>query len=241
MTTSIPQPIGVLSRFLARRFYVTRQGAFLFIALLAVFMTARPTSLSLVVGGLFSAAGELLRIITAGYGYTVGEVSRRGPYRFVRHPYFLGTALLTIGLTVTGRNAWVVATLLTLMALVMQEDVRMDELRFRRVFGPAFDLYRAQVPAFIPRLWAIAREPGDQRQFSMERAVLKGRHRELDAVLGLVMAFAWLYVLKQVANPSLFHAGAFVFGILFLVARMLYVAIRKPARIYQSPIETPGN
>ena len=240
MNTSIPRPTGPLSRLLASRFYMTRQGAFLFVVILAVFTTARPTVASLFIGGLFASLGEALRIVTAGYGYSVGEVSRRGPYRFVRHPYYLGTALLVLGLLVAGRNAWVFAGCLAGMVPIFREDIRSDEKRYRRVFGPRFDLYRTQVPAFIPRFTGVSKEVGDKRQFSVEWALFKGRHRELDAVLGLALAFVGLYAMKQWSSPAILHAGAFAFGILLVVGRMVYVAIRRPVRLYHPSKTTHG-
>jgi protein-S-isoprenylcysteine O-methyltransferase Ste14 len=241
MSTSIPVPLGVLSRFLARRFHATRQGAFVFLAIGALLTTAQPTVQSLMIGALCVGLGEMLRIVTAGYGYTVGEISRRGPYRFVRHPYFLGTALVMIGLAAAGRNAWVVTLTLTGMALVLREDIRIDERRYQRVFGPSYDLYRAQVPALIPRLWGIEKEPGDQRNFSLEWAIFKGRHRELDAVLGLLAAFAALFAMKEVTNPAFLHAGAFVLGVLLVLSRMIYVAVRPPVRMYKTIVSTQGD
>jgi protein-S-isoprenylcysteine O-methyltransferase Ste14 len=240
MNTSLPQPTGPLSRFLATRFFVTRQGAFLFLVMLAVFTTARPTGASLLIGGLYSVLGEGLRIVTAGYGYTVGEVSRRGPYRFVRHPYYLGTAMLVLGFLVAGRNAWVFAGCLAAMVPVFREEIRIDEKRYRRIFGPQFDLYRAQVPAFIPRITGVAKEKGDKRQFSVEWALFKGRHRELDAVLGTGLGFAGLYVLKQWSSPAVLHVGAFAFGILLMVGRMVYVGIRRPVRLYHTSKSAHG-
>ena len=86
----------------------------------------------------------------------------------------------------------------------------------------------------------VAKESGDQRQFSVEWALFKGRHRELDAVLGSVLAFAGLYALKQWSSPAILHAGAFAFGILPVVSRMVYVAIRRPVRFYRPSKSTRG-
>src|SRR5262249_2004204 len=123
--------------------HTTRRGLVGFLLVAAAFATADPTVASVAVGAVISLAGELLRIVTAGFGYKAGEHSLRGPYRFVRHPYFLGSALLHLGLCVAGRNPFVTGGALVALTLLYSFEIEADERRVRSRLGPAFADYKS--------------------------------------------------------------------------------------------------
>lgn len=149
-------------------------------------LLGQPTPQSLLIGLVVSVAGEALRIITAGYGYRLGELSVRGPYRFVRHPYFLGTALFHIGMWLAAREVYIIGIGMALMCIVNQRALAHDEERLRRHLGPRYVEYLVAVPSFLPRLWPVAAGDLDERRFSLRTAVLTGRHHELPALLWLL-------------------------------------------------------
>lgn len=208
----------------------TRRGTVAFLIIVAVFATADPTLTSLGIGGVMATLGELLRLVTAGYGYKIGELSINGPYRFVRHPYFLGTVLIYFGLCVAGRDPYVMAAALLAMTFAFRADVRFDEARLARHLGPRFSEYRARVPAFIPQLVPVPGRPEDNQMFSLEYALLKGHHRELDALLGLAAAFALLYGSRFIPAKDLFHLGIVITGMLYVTGRGVYFGVLRRAR-----------
>ncbi len=75
-----------------------------------------------------------------------------GPYAVVRNPQHLATAAVIVGeALVLARPVLLVAVgayLATLAVLVR----RFEEPRLRERFGPAYDAYRAGVPAWVPRV-----------------------------------------------------------------------------------------
>jgi protein-S-isoprenylcysteine O-methyltransferase Ste14 len=73
----------------------------------------------------------------------------KGPYRFCRHPVYLATvACLWIGpVMTTGRLEF--ALLVTIYVLI---GTWFEERDTRKEMGEAYDLYRANVPMWIPRL-----------------------------------------------------------------------------------------
>lgn len=73
----------------------------------------------------------------------------RGPYRYCRHPVYLASvASLWIGPVMTvGRLEF--AVLVTVYVLI---GTWLEERDTRREMGEAYDLYRANVPMWIPRL-----------------------------------------------------------------------------------------
>ncbi len=93
----------------------------------------------------------------------------RGPYRYCRHPVYLASMVsLWIGPVMTaGRFEF--AFLVTLYVLI---GTRLEERDTREEMGETYDLYRANVPMWFPRLTPWQGECGGQHQ--RETAGLKG-------------------------------------------------------------------
>lgn len=214
--------------------HTTRRALIGFLIVAAALVTADPSVASLIVGAALCLIGELLRILTAGYGYKVGEHSLRGPYRFVRHPYFLGSALLYVGVCVAGRNAYVTGVALVALAILYAVEIEADESRVRARLGPDFADYKAKVPAVLPKLYPYRGSWGEQaagRDFSLGLSLFTGRHREFDAVLGLGLGFGVLYgVLQMTAVRPYFRVAALALVGVYVVTRLIYYSLIKRTR-----------
>jgi protein-S-isoprenylcysteine O-methyltransferase Ste14 len=78
------------------------------------------------------------------------ELVRTGPYRWIRHPIYtsLFGMLMATGAAYTWWPLWIAGA----VAYIIGTEIRVaaeDRLLAER-FGPAFDEYRAKVPAYIP-------------------------------------------------------------------------------------------
>ena len=75
-----------------------------------------------------------------------------GPYRLVRHPIYLGLALLAMG-EALAFNSWP-AVLIVLSGIVptFVWRARAEEELLRRTFGERYALYRKQTKMIIPHL-----------------------------------------------------------------------------------------
>lgn len=225
---------GAPERLILTVLHTTRRSLVGFLIVVAAFAAADPTLPSLFAGAVLSLTGELLRIVTAGFGYKAGEHSLRGPYRFVRHPYFLGSALLFLGFCVAGRNPWVTGSALVALTLLYAFEIEADERKVRSRLGPAFLDYRSKVPAFLPKLipyrGAFAGD-AEGAHFSLGLSLFTGRHREFDALLGLVLGFGLLYgVLQLSAGRPYFRVAVLAAVGLYVVARVIYYAVvKRPA------------
>ena len=147
--------------------------------LLAVFVLwlANPTMMSLAIGGAIALAGEAVRIWAAGHVEKSREVTRSGPYRWTRHPLYLGSSIIGAGIAVAAAN-WLIAVLVFgYLGSTISSAIRVEEAHLREKFGGAYDAYAAQMA------------PPMQRSFSAARALA---NREHHAVAGLVLAFALL-------------------------------------------------
>jgi protein-S-isoprenylcysteine O-methyltransferase Ste14 len=140
---------------------------------------AHPTAPTLWAGGSVAIAGEAIRIWAAGHLEKGREVTTSGPYAFSRHPLYLGSTLIGVGLGYASAN-WIVALLVAAYLLVtLTAAIRTEEAHLTDKFGAAYPAYRAGTG------------PGARRRFSVSRAV---RNREYRALLGLLFVlalFAW--------------------------------------------------
>lgn len=135
-----------------------------------VLWLARPTVASLQIGLPIALLGQAVRLWAAGHLEKSREVTTSGPYRYTRHPLYLGSTLMGLGLALAARH-WLVAVLIgTYLAVTLWTAIRTEEAYLRATFGDAYDRY------------AEGALPGVSRRFSWERA---RRNKEYRAPLGL--------------------------------------------------------
>jgi len=141
---------------------------------------ADPTGPSLLWGLVVALAGETIRIWAAGHVEKGREVTTSGPYRFVRHPLYVGSAIMAVGLGIAAANVTVGVLVVLYVGLAIGAAIRTEEATLRARFGREYDDY------------ASGRLRGGERRFSLERAM---RNREYRAVAG-VGAMMFLLALK---------------------------------------------
>jgi protein-S-isoprenylcysteine O-methyltransferase Ste14 len=141
---------------------------------------ARPTPTSLIAGGAVALLGEAIRVWAAGHLEKGREVTTSGPYRFTRHPLYLGSTLIGVGLGVASASPIVAVMVIVYLTVTLTAAVRTEEAHLTDKFGAAYPEYRAGRTDGVP-----------PRRFSPARAV---RNREYRALLGLLLVlavFAW--------------------------------------------------
>lgn len=148
-----------------------------FVAAIAAVALATPTPQSWTAGVIVAFAGEAIRVWAAGHLEKSREVTRSGPYRFSRHPLYVGSSVLAVGVVLASRSLIVAVIAAVYMVATLTAAIRTEEAFLRHTFGPTYDEYRA----------ALA-EPMDRR-FSVARVM---RNREYRAVAGLIVGFALL-------------------------------------------------
>jgi len=151
-----------------------------FVAGAVVLWLAQPTWRTLAIGGLVALAGEAMRVWAAGHLEKGREVTTSGPYAFTRHPLYVGSSVIGVGLAIASARWIVVVMVFAYLAITLAAAIRTEEAHLTEKFGAAYPDYRA------------GRVAGEARQFSLARAM---RNREYRAMIGLVVAGAVL-VLK---------------------------------------------
>jgi protein-S-isoprenylcysteine O-methyltransferase Ste14 len=81
------------------------------------------------------------------------RVIRSGPYRYVRHPAYLGSILLVLGIGVAFDNALSILACLVFPLLGVLRRIKVEEDALRRSLGPSYRDYAARTPRLIPGLW----------------------------------------------------------------------------------------
>jgi protein-S-isoprenylcysteine O-methyltransferase Ste14 len=75
-----------------------------------------------------------------------------GSYRHVRNPMYLAVVAIILGQAAILGNGWLVVYAAVVWATVAVFVLAYEEPTLAATYGPAYDAYRAAVPAWIPRL-----------------------------------------------------------------------------------------
>jgi protein-S-isoprenylcysteine O-methyltransferase Ste14 len=164
--------VSPVARTLARR-----RVTLGFIGAVIVLLLSLPTFATWTAGLVVAAIGELIRIWAAGHLEKGREVTRSGPYRFVRHPLYVGSTIIAGGVALASHSIVVAFVIAIYMATTISAAIRTEEADLRRAFGSTYDDYRA------------SKAPAMDRRFSVERAIRNGEYR---AVAGIAVGFALL-------------------------------------------------
>jgi protein-S-isoprenylcysteine O-methyltransferase Ste14 len=141
-----------------------------------VFLLARPTRATLACGVAVALAGEAIRFWAAGHVEKGREVTSSGPYRWTRHPLYVGSTIIGIGLAIVCNSLVVAVIVLTYFVVTLTAAIRTEEAWLRATFGAQYDEYCAGHTV--------------TRRFSLDRAMR--RNREYRTLAGLVLAVVLL-------------------------------------------------
>jgi protein-S-isoprenylcysteine O-methyltransferase Ste14 len=138
---------------------------------------AQPTWESLWRGAMFALAGESLRVWAAGHLEKSREVTRSGPYRWTRHPLYLGSSCIAAGVAIAS-GSWIVAALIAAyVGTTIPAAILSEEAHLREKFGGEYDAYRTKQSTPMVR------------RFSAARALF---NREHHTIAGVAAGFALL-------------------------------------------------
>jgi protein-S-isoprenylcysteine O-methyltransferase Ste14 len=156
-----------------------------FVCGVIVLWFARPEPALLMAGLPIAVAGEALRVWAAGHLEKSREVTQSGPYRFMRHPLYAGSAFMGMGVAIASGSMIVAVLAAVYLFATIRAAVKTEEAFLRSAFGGDYDAYS--------KGRTTASGPAVMRKFSFERAM---RNKEYRAMTGLVIA-ALLLVAKM--------------------------------------------
>ena len=125
-----------------------------------ILFAATPSVRTATIGTLVVIFGELIRIYAVAF---IGPSSRTrntettgpavvtdGPFGIVRNPLYVGNFFITFGFAVYSGKLWLIALAVLLFAFQYYFIVKYEEKLLVDRFGPAYEEYRENVPAWLP-------------------------------------------------------------------------------------------
>ena len=122
------------------------------VRLFIVLLLSRPRRVTFIPGMIIALMGEALRVWAIGHLRKDQTLTTTGPYRYCRHPCYLGNIIGALG-TAAMANRRAVSVLLTIYLLVTYPPtIKLEERHLYLLFDEDYRRYRARVPALVPRL-----------------------------------------------------------------------------------------
>lgn len=151
---------------------------------------SRPYWTGLAAGGALIVLGQALRFWGAGYLEKNQRLARGGPYRYVRHPLYVGSFLMGLGLAVMVEHAlWWSLLYVLLFVGFFVPAIHVEELRLQSIFGAEYQDFMVEVPALVPRVARTSSPPADPptSSFSWRRVIGNREARSVVAMAALII------------------------------------------------------
>ncbi len=160
--------------------------------LLGVFylLFARPTPLTLAVGGAIALIGVLVRGWASGHIAKNERLATTGPYAHTRNPLYFGSFLIAAGFAMAAH--WgLLLLVVAFFVLIYAPTMEREKANIAERFPAEYEAYSANVPAFVPRPtpWKATHPADDGGGFSLD---LYMKHGEWKAGLTYLIVIAWL-------------------------------------------------
>ena len=155
---------------------------------IAYLIWARPTVLTLAVGGTIALIGVIVRAWASGHISKNARLAVTGPYAHTRNPLYFGSFLIGAGFAVAAH--WgLLLVVIAFWALVYAPTMERERANLRERFPDAYDKYSSNVPAFVPRVTPWKDEESEEGGFSAD---LYMKHGEWKAGITYLLVMGWL-------------------------------------------------
>lgn len=159
-----------------------------FVLGIAYLIWARPSMLTLAVGGAVALVGVLVRAWASGHISKNRKLAVTGPYAHTRNPLYFGSFLIGAGFAIAAHWA-LLLVVIAFWALVYAPTMEREKANIRERFPDAYDRYSANVPAFVPRVTPWRDDDPDGGGFDLG---LYMKHGEWKAGITYLLVMGWL-------------------------------------------------
>ena len=151
---------------------------------------ARPTPLTLAVGGAIALVGVMVRGWASGHISKNERLATTGPYAHTRNPLYFGSFLIAAGFAIATHWA-LLLVVVAFFVFIYAPTMQRERANILERFPEAYQAYAANVPAFVPRPtpWKATHPDEGDGGFSMD---LYMKHGEWKAGLTYVIVIGWL-------------------------------------------------
>ena len=159
-----------------------------YVCVLALLYFSKPEKLYFFIGLIPVVIGEYFRIWGCGHLVKTKELIISGPYAHLRHPLYLGTYLITLGLCMMA-SRWellMMAQFVYALYYYPRKEI-IEGFRLAGYYGDEYFKYMQAVPALIPSFKAYRQS--DQK-WSFSRTV---GNSELGILFAVIVAVVLLY------------------------------------------------
>lgn len=129
------------------------------------------------------------------------RVTREGPYRWVRHPFYLANLLLENGLLLFAGAWFLVPIYMVIAHFAYNAAMDEEETDLAAVHGEEWRAYASDVPRILP--WRGAAPRGDGPGFSVLNLVYEKEMPRLLRLLSLPLGLAWWAAFRAQEGPLL--------------------------------------
>jgi protein-S-isoprenylcysteine O-methyltransferase Ste14 len=179
------QGAGLWERWQA--FTVRRRTVFSLVVVVPLFVLARPTPKWYLAGLAAIVLGVAMRLVASGYLIKSAQLTVTGPFAHVRHPLYIASFANAMGCCAMSGHWCAFPIVGLLYVAVYGPTVAFEESFLAGKFGEAYDAYRRQVPALLPR-WRSPR--GSWRGFRWALVLFNKEHVNVLGVATIAAAFA---------------------------------------------------
>ncbi len=127
-----------------------------------VLVLAHPTLASLAAGGIVAAVGEGLRFWAAGHLEKEREVTKSGPYRWSRHPLYVGSSIIGFGIAIASASIAVWVLVAIYLAASLTAAITTEEAALTAKFGSEYVEYRQGRLTDVNRRFDLSRAFGNR-------------------------------------------------------------------------------
>jgi len=190
------------------------------IGVLVAFLLDTATVYSIGVGTALLLSSMSIQFWSKGYLHQDREVTQAGPYRFVRHPFYLGNLLLDAGIVLMS-GFWPLILCWPVWWFAIYIPVmRGEEATLESLFGESYAQYKARVPMFLPLRRPLPRRSGT---FDWHGHNILGS--EVPRAIRY-LSYPLLFALAGQASPAdVFDLGAFASQHITLIASIISVTL----------------
>ena len=123
-------------------------------------LAGKTTSTSILCGLLPLLLGILIHLWAKGCLHQNQQVTTAGPYRFVRHPFYLGNLLIDAAIVIMSGWNILMCVFPIWWLTVYLPVMRHEESILTGLFGQAYGNYSCSVPMFLPIRFPLPATPG---------------------------------------------------------------------------------
>lgn len=186
---------------------------------------------------LISLSGQLIRADVVGHTpdgtsgrNTSVQVAKRlntvGWYSVVRHPLYVGNALMWLGLALLPGIWWLALLVMAGFAFFYERIMLREEQFIHGEFGPDFEQWAARTPAFLPRL-------SQWKAWELSWSWKNVLRREFSGFFALVGLFILLLALGEAFDGRPLHLSRLQQGLVMaaLATYLLLFTLRRFTRL----------